>query len=884
MKKLSFIFALLLSVMGVNAQGFTISGTDIFHSSDWSYDSDRWSDYAPGMYDNYTSDPKTETALISPLMTMTKADQQISVKGYRGGYYNSKLKFYYSYDKENWIAVGDKSSALENTDYPTIGTFTSDLFEVTGNYYVKLSITGMYLTEFSITESCYTVAGEFNGEAGFFGAYWDEKATANQMELTSDGTFKKVYENVEFTTTGTITYKVVKNNDWNTASYPSSNATCAINAVGKYNITFTFNPQNNSVNCEAEQILNEYTVTFTDNAAWGNVAAYVWSGEGNDATNKVLGEWPGTVLTEKEGNVYTLTLKAAEMPENIIFNNNDNGRQTEDLAFEDGKAYNNGTLNNYTATVKFIKDAWENVYAYAWNGEKYSYLSAWPGTQLAANADGTYTVAFEATEAPTNIQFNDGTDAKKEEFTFTDGQTYEIEYTAPKEYGIDVTFGSSFALPNGWYYEKESETLTNTGWATYSNAGSYMAYAPQYWANTKDNDVTIWETPAIGVSGTDDALAISCYKWAPSSYNSAFDDSDVVLKVMYSTDKENWTTAASYDNKSFAAAYQMETKTISGIPAGNYFFRFEINNIAFDYLKGFSKATDNEYTVRVKNNAGWDKVYAYTWTKDDYITTEFTGAFPGTEMTQDGDVYTLTFSAPMAPVMILFDNGNNGKQTADLVWEDGKVYENAVVLALDETATENAVVAGTYDKVTVNFTMTGDFASICLPFAVSDVTAFGDGAKVWEFSGYDGNVNLSKVDAMEAGKPYVLYAPNLGTLEFSNVTIESAEPVAVAQGEAQFLGSYVKMAAGTLNGKYGVTPAGKIQKAGASASSKAFRAFFTLPAGSDGAKLVFDGEATGIESLSAAEQDGEMFDLQGRRVSRAQKGIYIQNGKKFVVK
>ena len=29
---------------------------------------------------------------------------------------------------------------------------------------------------------------------------------------------------------------------------------------------------------------------------------------------------------------------------------------------------------------------------------------------------------------------------------------------------------------------------------------------------------------------------------------------------------------------------------------------------------------------------------------------------------------------------------------------------------------------------------------------------------------------------------------------------------------------------------------------------------------------------------------GELYDLQGRRVNNAQKGLYIQNGKKFVVK
>ena len=87
-------------------------------------------------------------------------------------------------------------------------------------------------------------------------------------------------------------------------------------------------------------------------------------------------------------------------------------------------------------------------------------------------------------------------------------------------------------------------------------------------------------------------------------------------------------------------------------------------------------------------------------------------------------------------------------------------------------------------------------------------------------------------------------------------------------------------------GKYGVTPEGMIKKAGEGASMKAFRAYFEGI--KQNAKLACDGviigEATGIDTIENAELTGELYDLQGRRVNNAQKGIYIQNGKKFVVK
>lgn len=45
-----------------------------------------------------------------------------------------------------------------------------------------------------------------------------------------------------------------------------------------------------------------------------------------------------------------------------------------------------------------------------------------------------------------------------------------------------------------------------------------------------------------------------------------------------------------------------------------------------------------------------------------------------------------------------------------------------------------------------------------------------------------------------------------------------------------------------------------------------------------------DGVVTGIKSLNAAEkaQDGIIYNLKGQRVEKAVKGLYIQNGKKFV--
>ena len=50
--------------------------------------------------------------------------------------------------------------------------------------------------------------------------------------------------------------------------------------------------------------------------------------------------------------------------------------------------------------------------------------------------------------------------------------------------------------------------------------------------------------------------------------------------------------------------------------------------------------------------------------------------------------------------------------------------------------------------------------------------------------------------------------------------------------------------------------------------------------------IVFEGETTGINAINAAATiEGNIYDLQGRKVAQPKKGgLYIVNGKKIVVK
>ena len=82
---------------------------------------------------------------------------------------------------------------------------------------------------------------------------------------------------------------------------------------------------------------------------------------------------------------------------------------------------------------------------------------------------------------------------------------------------------------------------------------------------------------------------------------------------------------------------------------------------------------------------------------------------------------------------------------------------------------------------------------------------------------------------------------------------------------------------------------GDIRLGTSNATFKAFRSYFdlTYPDGSY-IKMSFvnnDGVSTTINAAEVLDElNGDIYDMSGRKVSKVQKGIYIQNGKKVVIK
>ena len=155
----------------------------------------------------------------------------------------------------------------------------------------------------------------------------------------------------------------------------------------------------------------------------------------------------------------------------------------------------------------------------------------------------------------------------------------------------------------------------------------------------------------------------------------------------------------------------------------------------------------------------------------------------------------------------------------------------------------------------------------------------------------DQSVYFTKADHADANVPFITVrlkdaAENKEFTFFGNQKYVEATP---ASFDDAFKGVYAPQSA---KGLYGITDKGELQIGGKKATIKPFHAYYKAAEGeTPAAKISFEGEATGINSVAATTvANGAVYDLSGRRVAEKLagaslvKGIYVVNGKKVVVK
>lgn len=218
---------------------------------------------------------------------------------------------------------------------------------------------------------------------------------------------------------------------------------------------------------------------------------------------------------------------------------------------------------------------------------------------------------------------------------------------------------------------------------------------------------------------------------------------------------------------------------------------------------------------------------------------------------------------------------------------------------------DNIVKTAENVNVTLKRTFFHDNAwnTLCLPFDVADASAAFAGAEIREIDPNKCTANtIQFVPATEikAGVPYIIkWNENVAEAQTFEKTFEGvtlvAEPKPVkVNNDITFTGFYKMTAASELGGTSPVAAIGagsKLFTVG-EGKMKGFRAAFVLSSGAEATKynVVIDGTATGIEDLviDGVKANGRVYNLNGQYVGNSlnglQPGLYIQNGKKIVVK
>ena len=213
-----------------------------------------------------------------------------------------------------------------------------------------------------------------------------------------------------------------------------------------------------------------------------------------------------------------------------------------------------------------------------------------------------------------------------------------------------------------------------------------------------------------------------------------------------------------------------------------------------------------------------------------------------------------------------------------------------VVIADDATHSAGATEAVVY----LNSIYEPGFNAVALPVALTadEIAAvFGDDAIVYEFKGDDGNTvtpqaTFNTVTAMEAGVPYLVYLYRANEPAMFLTKEVSAELRTVQGTSLQFVptSKVTPLAEGMFAVSDDIFTPSNINALKSVTELPAYRAYLKGNAGVTNVTFATDLVPTEIEDIDAdSNNDVRIYDLNGFRVRKADRGIFIINGKKTMV-
>jgi len=231
---------------------------------------------------------------------------------------------------------------------------------------------------------------------------------------------------------------------------------------------------------------------------------------------------------------------------------------------------------------------------------------------------------------------------------------------------------------------------------------------------------------------------------------------------------------------------------------------------------------------------------------------------------------------------VLLLNNNGGFYNAEGAYFDGTYSSAYYLIAADDY----------YNKVTLTSDGTDAYASIYLPFSVTiptGVKAFAVGdldsekAMMEEIVGDAEGILPANTGAIlkkygQTGNSTIYLSPAEGAGSFSGTNLLDGT---VATKTRESLGTGTTYVLGKIDDEIGLCE----YTATDLAEGKAYLFVEATGGGEAKALTLYFGDETALDAVKTETVDkGPAYDLSGRRVERTTRGLYIQNGKKLVVK
>ena len=895
-----------------------------------------------------------EWAFQSPKLNFTEGETLLfqTSKYNSSTWYTPSIKVEYSEDGSTWTTIG---SAFTDDVYGTwtqrsvnIPTADAKYIRFSGWY---VNLTNIYGGELPMEPNMVFSAEDYN-----FGMISEEKTTdaytiknEGRAELTdltvtsSNANFVVALDANSIDANSTTTFTVSMKAD----AVGAQEGTITVSAPGQTDVTF------NVIGYVLDN--SKLVITFDDNAApegWENTgwsfANGVATGSYNSSTTSRNSEIITPAVEVAEGDVLAIEAKGnGSYAELYVYTSTDNGatwtkvKDFNSIVRANTTDYTVLIVDGIAAGTYKLKFEGYSVSVNTINGFNYDLnapeLTIDPTTDAAfgkvkASDSKTYTITNSGTGTLTGtITSSDETQftVSESEFSLGAGEsmTFDVILVFDKTYGeksatisvvpsydeaaaVVINATATTSDPNAWSEDFEGGTMP-TGWiATNWTVGSFSSY---------ENKTNMALAPSSATAGTLVTPALEAKAGEKLTWDAYLNWNDEALKVEYSNDeKANWTVLYNYkaQDDNISTRYYTKPMQFEAPEDGIYYLRFTSTyQNGVDNFNGFKLVAKEhdaiitattipatgtqfvEYTasVTVKEQAGKDEEL----TAKLYVNNEEVATATETVSANGTAAFTLTY-VPEEAI-------ENGVAKIVVTYAGGELAtdEIAVNIAPAPTLDENNGSLddfanwGNYPVIALNYSLKKGWNTIILPFAWSDLSVFGEGAKAYAFTGYSATDGLTFNAATElnAQTPYIIYATEeKSTIVFTDVKMfrnstEAADLKVTSTNGVTFQGTYAPVAAPNMAGKYGVvnnnndTPT--IQKGGSSAYMKGFRAYFDIPesAGVKNFSFTFVDDATGIRQFVATPDNGAIYDLNGNKVKNLVKGqVYIMNGQKILVK